>query len=113
MDKLLAWAGHEFESSCYKTPEFKKFASDVKRAIKSPNLAISFNVGHFYVSGMVRNAGTGKYAYFSVSDVRFFPDEWKNNVLFRTAEHSADWTGGRNQYCNIQSLVRNLEHITQ
>ena len=116
--KLMDWKGNCFESSCYKTPEFMAFArmfrSHIQKQAKENGLEVTnFSSGHFYCSGFFRNINTGKVAYFSISDVRHFPDSWINNVLLRTAEHEKDYTGGRNQSANIQDIGREALEITQ
>ena len=67
------WIGFRFESSTGLTPEFAQFAKEIKKYIKNilaPIGAelISFNRGHFYVSGFIKK--DSKYVYFSISDVR-------------------------------------------
>ena len=115
---LMDWKGNSFESSSYKTPEFMAFArmfrSHIQKQAKENGLEVTnFSTGHFYCSGFLRNINTGKFAYFSISDVRHFPDSWINNVLLRTAEHEKDYTGGRNQSVNIQDIGREALEITQ
>ena len=118
LKKLTDWKGNCFESSCYKTPEFMAFArmfrSHIQKQAKENGLEVTnFSSGHFYCSGFLRNINTGKFAYFSISDVRHFPDSWINDVLLRAAEHEKDYTGGRNQSVNIQDIGREALEITQ
>ncbi len=116
--KLLDWKSNSFESSCYKTPEFmafvRMFRQHIKKQAKENGLdVISFSTGHFYCSGFFKNKNTGKFAYFSISDVRYFQDSWIDDVLLRTAEHEKDYAGGRNQSVNIQDIGREALEITQ
>lgn len=53
--------------------------------------------GHFYVSGFFRVGE--QLVYFSISDVRH---GFQANMLVRTAEHNKDFSGGMNQYVDIQ-----------
>ena len=92
-----------FQSSSGLTPHFKAFARIFKKLIKN-ELAkmdcelLTFNRGHFYVSGFFQ-LGNQIY-YFSVSDVR---DNWGTpKMLYRTATSIKDYTGGSNQYVNIE-----------
>ena len=75
-----------FESSTTKTPQFvsfaKKFRNEIKKELPAGAELVNFNVGHFYVSGFIKLL-TGKFFYFSISDVRFFPD---GKLLIRTAK---------------------------
>jgi len=104
---MAKWDNYLFESSSSKTPEFKAFASDFKKEIKRQatiyGLALSsFNIGHFYVSGFLQVRDN--FVYFSCSDVRYFPNDWKNNLLYRTARDIKDFTGGSNHCCSLDQL---------
>jgi len=113
---MQAWEGVEFESSTATTPQFNSFARDYKATLKGLLLGnlelVSFNKGHFYVSGFVLNKDNGKYAYFSIPDVRFFPNEWNSNILVRTAEHDKDYTGGANNFCKLSQFDDYMEELT-
>lgn len=63
---------------------------------------ITFNVGHYYISGFFTcnfTSGTQMY-YFSLSDVRCML--FGNKLLVRTAKHNKDWTGGQNNHIEIE-----------
>jgi|3_EtaG_2_1085321.scaffolds.fasta_scaffold182383_2 hypothetical protein len=110
------WLNHQFESSTGTTEEFAQFAKEFKAYIKK-NLPTgytlaAFNRGHFYISGFIVNDETGKNAYFSTSDVRYFPGAWHDNILVRTAEHEKDYTGGMNQFSKLPGLVAATERLT-
>ena len=93
-----------FESSSRKTPEFNRFARLFKQAIKQELMEtardIVFSVGHFYISGFFTVGRTGQIYYFSISDVR---DYINPQLLVRTAEDYKDYTGGHNQYVQLES----------
>lgn len=116
--ELMDWKGNSFESSSSRTPEFSAFAgmfrSHIKWQAKENGLeVVNFSTGHFYCSGFFKNKITGKFAYFSISDVRHFKDSWINDVLLRTADHEKDYTGGRNQSTDIQTIGQEAFEITQ
>jgi len=48
--------------------------------------------------------GNGKYVYLSISDVRFFRNEWYNHILIRSAESERDYCGGHNNYTSLPNL---------
>ena len=116
--KLERWVGHEFESSTIRTEEYiafeKDFLGTIKKELRERGIEY-VNVGksHFQCSCIVQNTNTQKYAYFSISDVRFWQDEWSYKILYRTCEGPKDYTGGHNNYCDVESLVNNLERITK
>jgi hypothetical protein len=101
-----------FESSSGKTPEFKHFARVFKKEftqeLKSIDATdIVFNVGHFYISGFFTI--NGQVYYFSIPDVRGMnyclannPDSCMCQLMYRTAKHYKDFTGGQNRYVKIR-----------
>ena len=108
------WLGYEFESSSELTPEFVAFARDFRKAIVQ-NLPmdcdlVNWSRGHFYVFGFIRNCD-GRFVYFSISDVRHFPDAWYNNILIRTAKHEKDYTGGVNIYTDLEGFKFAVEEL--
>jgi hypothetical protein len=93
-----------FESSCSKTPEFKHFARVFKKEFSCELKSIAatdivFNVGHFYISGFF-TIGTQAW-YFSIPDVRG-SDYRMPQLMYRTAKHYKDFTGGQNRYVDIR-----------
>lgn len=102
MEKTLKLLSQGFESSSQTTPEFASYArtfkSEIKKEIsKIGGELISFNRGHFYVSGFFKVSD--KIYYFSQSDVRSFGDV---SLLIRTAKHEKDYTGGSNNFTTIR-----------
>lgn len=85
------------------TPAFDVFTKDFKKALQHELKSVSatgftFSRGHFYISGFFKVKD--QIWYFSISDVR-----WTNGtpqLLYRTAEHYRDFTGGANRYVNIE-----------
>ena len=116
--KLLDWKGNDFESSSGRTPEFTAFARMFRFHIQTQARdnyleVVNFSTGHFYCSGFLKNIHTGKFAYFSISDVRHFNDSWVDNILLRTASHEKDYTGGRNLSTSILKIGQDASEITQ
>ena len=111
------WLGNDFESSSGVTEEWRTFANDYRRELKKQLCGylelVSFNRGHFYISGFVKNRENGRFAYFSTDDVRYNSgDTWYNNILVQTAEHDKDFTGGRNNTTDWQNLSDKLLDLT-
>ena len=108
---MKKWLDVEFESACYKTQQFRSFATQFRNAIKKalPENAktVKLNTGHFYVSGFIEREG--KFVYFSVSDVRYFANEWYNHILIRTAKSERDFTGGFNEYTTLEKFGSNVD----
>ena len=94
----------EFESSSTKTQQFKdfvsKFRSAFKKEMKSVGvLDVTFNVGHFEISGFY--SYQGQIYYFSLGDVRGMNYRGDVTMMYRTAEHLKDYRGGSNQWITI------------
>jgi hypothetical protein len=110
---MKKWKNYRFESSCYKTEEFKAFARDLKKYINKnlppSSKLVNWSVGHFYVSGFIQKGE--QYVYFSVGDVRYC--NWYDNVLIRTAAHDKDYTGGQNNYTSIEFFGQSVQNLFQ
>lgn len=78
--------------------DFKSYARKCRKAFQIAfndlgGELTDFSIGFYYFSGF--GIVNGQYYYFSISDVRHFPDD---KILFRTAKSNKDYTGGQNQY---------------
>jgi len=108
------WLDYTFESSSGLTEEFAQFARDFKKelikVIKPDFELINYSRGHFEISGFLKDK-YGKFIYFSTSDVRYFKNEWFNNILIRTAQHDKDYTGGRNCSTTWQELPTAIKSL--
>lgn len=110
------YAGTYFESSCFETPQFKAFAASFKRALKkdakeSAFEVVDFSKGHFELDGFLRHKETRRYVYFSIDDVRFFKDEWKDKVLYRLAKDEKDFTGEWRHYAPLMELLKAADEL--
>jgi len=100
-----------FISSSGKTPQFQKFATlfrnDMKKLLESLGATnVKISTGHFYLSGFFTSSN-GQIYYFSISDVRFFPN---SPMLLRTAKAYDDYTGGSNGSIPLDnSFEKNME----
>ena len=120
MEKLYKeYVDFSFESSSELTPEFRSFATKLKRrltkAVEAEGLkVVDFSRGHFYCFGFALNPVTGKYAYFNIGDVRWGIMGGKplEQCLVRTAKNSKDYTGGQNYYCHLPDMAEWLAHLT-
>ena len=111
MKKTLDLLKKGFESSMYKTTEFKGFVrtfrSEVTKGLKTLG-ATDIKIGdggHFCISGFFKVGA--QWYYLSLSDVRgsefSLAQGGSVQMLYRTAEHNKDFTGGGNQYVNIET----------
>jgi len=107
----------EFESSSEKTQQFKIFVSEFKKEMKKEMKIIDatnieFSIGHFDITGFFDYKG--ELYYFSLSDIRGSNYNSTFSLLYRTAKHRKDWTGGSNQWViideNMGKKMFNLAH---
>jgi phosphosulfolactate synthase (CoM biosynthesis protein A) len=80
-----------------------KFRNDLKKELPIGARLAAFSIGFYYVSGFIKLAN-GKFQYFSISDVRHFPD---NKILVRSANNVKDFTGGHNNYVEYEEGALN------
>ena len=125
-DFLKKWYDIEITNWCgFTEPEFKELRTDFeytdfqrnyKSVLKEIGKEIgfelhSFNKNHYNFSAVMKSNSTNQFYYISISDVRYFKNEWANNILYRTMEHDHDWTGGSNRYSSLKNLSENLLNL--
>ena len=98
------------------SPEYKEFERNYKSVLKEIAKEINFtlykfNGNHYEFSCVMQNNVTGNFYYISISDVRFWNNEWANNILYRTMANDHDWTGGMNHYSTLKNLAENLVNL--
>ena len=101
------WGG--VTSPSYKTFE-KKYRNYLKKVCKNHGWElVKFSPNHYCFSCFIKK--DDKYVYMSVSDVRYFSKEWYNNILVRTAKSDHDYTGGSNNYTDLDGLEKNVKRL--
>ena len=105
---LEKYIDYEFSSGCYTGDDYKSFQTkyiNFLRSICKQNHWQLVNVGrnHYCFSAFIKSA-ENKCVYISISDVRFFTNEWYNNILIRTAKNEQDYYGGFNHRITLKEL---------
>ena len=105
---LEKYIDYEFSSGCYTGDDYKSFQTkyiNFLRSICKQNHWQLVNVGrnHYCFSAFIKSA-ENKCVYVSISDVRFFTNEWYNNILIRTAKNEQDYLGGFNHRTTLKEL---------
>ena len=105
---LEKYIDYEFSSGCYTGDDYKSFQTkyiNFLRSICKQNHWQLVNVGrnHYCFSAFIKSA-ENKCVYVSISDVRFFTNEWYNNILIRTAKNEQDYYGGFNHRTTLKEL---------
>lgn len=105
---LEKYIDYEFSSGCYTGDDYKSFQTkyiNFLRSICKQNHWQLVNVGrnHYCFSAFIKSA-ENKCVYVSISDVRFFTNEWYSKVLIRTAKNEQDYHGGFNHRTTLKEL---------
>ena len=105
---LEKYVNYEFSSGCYTGDDYKSFQTkyiNYPRSICKNNHWRLVNVGknHYCFSAFIKSA-ENKCVYISISDVRYFSNEWYDHILIRTAENETDYRGGFNNYTTLSDL---------
>lgn len=105
---LEKYIDYEFSSGCYTGDDYKSFQTkyiNFLRSICKQNHWQLVNVGrnHYCFSAFIKSA-ENKCVYVSISDVRFFTNEWYTNILIRTAKNEQDYHGGFNHRTTLKEL---------
>lgn len=105
---LEKYIDYEFSSGCYTGDDYKSFQTkyiNFLRSICKQNHWELVNVGrnHYCFSAFIKSA-ENKCVYVSISDVRFFTNEWYNNILIRKAKNEQDYYGGFNHRTTLKEL---------
>lgn len=105
---LEKYIDYEFSSGCYTGEDYKSFQTkyiNFLRSMCKQNHWQLVNVGrnHYCFSAFIKSA-ENKCIYVSISDVRFFTNEWYNNILIRTAKNEQDYHGGFNHRTTLKEL---------
>ena len=108
IEDLEKYIDYEFSSGCYTGDDYKSFQTkyiNFLRSICKQNHWQLVNVGrnHYCFSAFIKSA-ENKCVYVSISDVRFFTNEWYNNILIRTAKNEQDYHGGFNHRTTLKEL---------
>ena len=105
---LEKYIDYEFSSGYYTGDDYKSFQTkyiNFLRSICKQNHWQLVNVGrnHYCFSAFIKSA-ENKCVYVSISDVRFFTNEWYSNILIRTAKNEQDYHGGFNHRTTLKEL---------
>ena len=105
---LEKYIDYEFSSGCYTGDDYKSFQTkyiNFLRSMCKQNHWQLVNIGrnHYCFSAFIKSA-ENKCVYVSISDVRFFTNEWYSNILIRKAKNEQDYYGGFNHRTTLKEL---------
>lgn len=106
---LKQYINYEFSTGCYTGNDYKtfqtKYINYLKTICKENNWSlIKVNKNHYCFSAFIKGGTENKYVYISISDVRYFNNDWYNHILVRTAKNEVDYKGGFNHYTTLDKL---------
>lgn len=109
INKLKQYINYEFSTGCYTGNDYKtfqtKYINYLKTICKENNWSlIKVNKNHYCFSAFIKGGTENKYVYISISDVRYFNNDWYNHILVRTAKNEVDYKGGFNYYTTLAKL---------
>lgn len=112
--ELEKYLDYEFSSGGYTGEDYKHFErlyiAYLKSIMKDNGWELAkVNKNHYQFSAFF--LCKDRYIYFSISDVRFWSNEWYKQILFRTANSETDYTGGQNNYCSLQGLPNAIKRL--
>lgn len=115
INDLKKYLNYEFSSGPYTGSDYlsfqTKYINYLKTLCKDNNWELSsVSKYHYCFSAFIKNSHD-KYIYLSVSDVRFFSNEWYKHILIRTAIHEKDYNGGRNNFTTLSELKSAIETL--
>ena len=105
---LEKYIDYEFSSGCYTGDDYKSFQTkyiNFLRSICKQNhwQLVSVGRNHYCFSAFIKSA-ENKCVYVSISDVRFFTNEWYSNILIRKAKNEQDYYDGFNHRTTLKEL---------
>lgn len=109
LNTLKQYIDYEFSSGCYTGEDYKtferKYLNYLKTICNNNNWKL-VNVGknHYCFSAFIKGGTENRYVYISISDVRYFNNDWFSHILVRTAKNEVDYKGGFNYYTTLEHL---------
>lgn len=105
---LQKYLTHEFSSGSYTGDDYKTFQTKYINYLKTICRdnhwqLVNVNKNQYCFSAFIKSA-ENKCVYISISDVRYFSNEWYNHILIRTAKNEQDYRGEFNHYTTLDKL---------
>lgn len=114
LQDLQKYLDYKFSTGCYTGEDYKSFERKYINYLKNmcKENGWEFVWGHKnHYEFTACFSYMGKYAYFSISDVRFWQNEWYTHILYRSMEHDTDYRGGTNCYTDLPHLSEAITRL--
>lgn len=108
LNDLKKYIDYEFSSGCYTGEDYKSFQTKYINYLKAMCKEnhwelVNVSKNHYCFSAFIKSS-ENKCVYLSISDVRYFSNEWYSHILVRTAKNEMDYRGGFNNYTTLEKL---------
>ena len=108
LNDLKKYIDYEFSSGCYTGEDYKSFQTKYINYLKAMCKEnhwelVNISKNHYCFSAFIKSS-ENKCVYMSISDVRYFSNEWYSHILVRTAKNEVDYRGGFNNYTTLEKL---------
>lgn len=115
LNELRKYLTHTFSSGSTTGKDYKTFQTKYINYLRSLCKLhgwelVNVGRGHYNFSAFIRNEES-KYIYLSISDVRYFNNEWYYHILIRTAKHERDYRGGLNHFACLTTLSESVQRL--
>ena len=109
LNDLNGYINYTFSSGCYTGEDYKiferKYINYLKAICNNNNWRlVKVNKNHYWFSAFIKGGTENNYVYISISDVRYFNNDWYNHILIRTAKNETDYKSGFNHYTTLDKL---------
>ena len=115
LNDLKKYIDYEFSSGCYTGEDYKSFQTKYINYLKamckeSHWELVNVSKNHYCFSAFIKSS-ENKCVYLSISDVRYFSNEWYSHILVRTAKNEVDYRGGFNNYTTLEKLDNTVARL--
>ena len=115
--ELEKYLNYEFSSGCYTGEDYKSFQTKyinyLKEVCRTNHWQLVNVARNHYCFSVFIQSNQNKFVYISISDVRYFSNEWYNRILIRTAKNEVDYRGGFNHYTTLDRLDRKAAELLE
>ena len=103
VEKLNAIVEKDYDHEQPDIPRSKEFGQAFGNFMEKmfPDYYVK-NISSYCEGGVVIKNSIGKYIYIRTDDYRW--RDWTKRILYRTMVHAEDWTGGGNNFADIDEL---------
>lgn len=115
LNDLKKYIDYEFSSGCYTGEDYKSFQTKYINYLKAMCKEnhwelVNVSKNHYCFSAFIKSS-ENKCVYLSISDVRYFSNEWYNHILVRTAKNEVDYRGGFYNYTTLEKLDNTVARL--